>query len=493
MNLVNQLAEKAAEHPERIALIDAGGEMSYSDLYAEVSAGADFLRASGLAKGDCVLILEPIGIHLYIHLLAVFHAGMSAMIVDPSAGKKVLGNCLNLCPPDGFIGSRKAHLLRVLHPGIRKIKKCFHSKGYLPFSRKWKSNGGKSMPVPVECDHPALITFTSGSTGMPKAACRTHGFLLAQHKALSEALDFRDGEVDLITLPIFAIANLASGMTSVIANTDLRYPAKVDSEAISRQCDELQITRCAASPAFFNKLYDDKNLPYFKTIYTGGAPVFPHLIDAIQRDHPKLKIVTVYGSTEVEPISHIAWDEVSSDDHEAMKQGKGLLVGKPVSATKVMIHEMHDDQIGQIAVTGDHVLKGYLNGKGDEETKLNLDDEIWHLTGDMGYFDSQERLWLMGRESAVFNMDDRVVYPFGIESAVMHHPSVIRCAVVQHEEKNLLCLELEDGLLDSVREHFPEYQFLEFTHLKNIPMDKRHNAKIDYPSLLEILKNLPLE
>ncbi|MFT5633361.1 MAG: acyl-coenzyme A synthetase/AMP-(fatty) acid ligase [Rubritalea sp.] len=494
MNLVNQLADRATEYPDRIALIEDGREISYGDLYAHVQAGSRLLLEEGLKKGDCVLILQPISIDLYIQLLAVLHAGISVMFIDPSAGKAMMQNSLRLHHPDGFIGVAKAHLLRLNLSEIRQIKKKFHTRGWMPFSSKWQFSinpeDSISQPVEVEDDAPALITFTSGSTGMPKAACRTHGFLMAQHAALSGSLDFKEGEVDLITLPIFAIANLASGMTSVIANTDLRYPARVDSAAITEQCIEHRVTRCAASPAFFNKLYEDQSLPSFQTIYTGGAPVFPHLIDAIQRVYPKLNIVTVYGSTEAEPISHIAWNEVSVDDHKAMKSGKGLLVGVPVSATKVRIHKMRDDQVGQIAVTGDHVLKGYLNSKGDEETKFKQDGEIWHLTGDMGYFDSKNRLWLMGRESAVFEIDDRVIYPFGIECAVMHHPAVTCCAVVQHNGRNLLCLELSENNLDRVRRDFPNYDNLEFIQLEKIPKDKRHNAKVDYPSLTRLLNSL---
>lgn len=494
MNLVNQLADRATQHPDRIALVENGREISYGVLYAHVQAGSKFLVDEGLKKGDCVLILQPISINLYIQLLAVLHAGMSVMFIDPSAGKVMMQNSLRLQQIDGFIGVAKAHLLRLYLPEIRRIKMKFHTSGWAPFSRKWQptidANYKTSPPTEVEDEAPALITFTSGSTGMPKAACRTHGFLMAQHAALSESLNFKEGEVDLITLPIFAIANLASGMTSVIANTDLRYPALVDSATITQQCIQHQVTRCAASPAFFSKLYTDKNFPPFLTIYTGGAPVFPNMIDAIQRDHPGLTIVTVYGSTEAEPISHIAWNEVSVDDHNAMKSGKGLLVGTPVTATKVKIHEMRDGHIGQIAVTGGHVLKGYLNGKGDEENKFKIDGEIWHLTGDMGYLDQQNRLWLMGRASAVFEIQHRVIYPFGIECAVMHHPAVIRCAVVKHGDKNLLCLQLVDHLIDDVREYFPSYDYLEFIQLERIPMDKRHNAKVDYPSLRSELNRL---
>ncbi len=487
-----EIQDHAEEHPDRIALIESGGEISYKDLYDEVCSGGALLRSNGLQNKNCILILEPISIKLYIHLLSVFHAGMTAMIVDPSVGKKVLSNCLNICKPDGYIASPKAHILRLTNPSIRNIKKHFHTRGFVPFSKRWQSNRSKIEPETVNSTHPALITFTSGSTGIPKAACRTHGFLLAQHKALAEALDFRSGEIDLITLPIFAIANLASGMTSVIADTDLRFPALAHSQTIHRQCSTHQVTRSAASPAFFQKLHTDEELPAFKTIYTGGAPVFPNLIDAIQKAQPELEIVTVYGSTEAEPISHVSWKDLSEADHQAMRNGTGLLVGKPVTTTEVMICEsLFDDTIGEIAVTGDHVLKGYLNGKGDEETKFTHDGKTWHRTGDIGYLDDEQRLWLMGRVSAVFEVENGPVYPFGIECAVMHHPQVERCAVISYQGTPLLCLELSQGNVSDIVADLIDYHFLKFIQLDHIPMDKRHNAKVHYPELNQILSIHP--
>ena len=491
MNLIYQLKERAKMHPERTALIDQTREISYVELYQEVSSGAQFLLDRGLVKGDCLLVVEPISIDLYIHLLSAFHTGITVMLIDPAAGKKVIQHSLSLHQVVGFIGSPKAHLLRLAIPEIRKIRHTFHTSSWVPFSKQWKTN--KTVvpePTEVKADTPALITFTSGSTGMPKAACRTHGFLIAQHAALSSALDFREGEVDLITLPVFAIANLASGMTSIIADTDLRKPAEADSAAILAQCKLHKITRCAASPAFFHKLYCDKSLDGLETIYTGGAPVFLQMLDAIQQEYPDLGIVTVYGSTEAEPISHVAWNEVTPEDHQAMKDGKGLLVGNPVPETKVMIYQPAEDGIGQITVTGDHVLKGYLNGIGDEETKIAHEGEIWHLTGDMGYLDNDGRLWLMGRESAVFQIDEKIIYPFGIECAVMQHPKIDRCAVVQYQGRSLLCLERSDCDLVKLKQDFPEYGYLEFIQVERVPIDRRHNAKVDYPVLYSMLDTI---
>ena len=120
----------------------------------------------------------------------------------------------------------------------------------------------RAQVAPVDEQTPALVTFTSGSTGEPKAAVRTHGFLLAQHAVLEESLSLAPGEVDLTTLPIFVLANLASGVTSVIPDADLRYPGRIEPGPVFEQLRQLDRTthrlvgrtRIAASPALLARL-----------------------------------------------------------------------------------------------------------------------------------------------------------------------------------------------------------------------------------------------
>src|SRR5690606_6977711 len=83
-------------------------------------------------------------------------------------------------------------------------------------------------PAEVPGDAAALITFTTGSTGRPKAAVRSHALLWAQHEALAEHLRLRPGDVDMPTLPIFVLNNLALGLTSAIPDFDPRRPADID-------------------------------------------------------------------------------------------------------------------------------------------------------------------------------------------------------------------------------------------------------------------------
>src|SRR5262249_54887457 len=160
-------------------------------------------------------------------LIALFRLGLVAMVVDPSAGMAHIEQCCALTPPHAFIGSAKAHLLRLASPALRRIPRKFVIGGALPGAVPW-SRADTLAPHDEVHDAgpaaPALLTFTSGSTGLPKAALRSHGFLLAQHRVLEHTFPAAPGSVSLTTLPIFVLADLASGVTSLIAAGDLRHP-----------------------------------------------------------------------------------------------------------------------------------------------------------------------------------------------------------------------------------------------------------------------------
>jgi acyl-CoA synthetase (AMP-forming)/AMP-acid ligase II len=222
-----------------------------------------------------------------------------------------------------------------------------------------------------------LITFTSGGTGAPKAAVRTHRFLIAQHEALKNSISLEPGERDLTTLPIFVLANLASGITSVLPDAKISHPGSVNVEPLAKQVRRLKPTRTGGSPAFYQRLAAQPSiLRDFRKIYTGGAPVFPSFLQKLQNLAPQSQIVAVYGSTEAEPIAHIKCSEITASDWQAMREGKGLLAGPTIPEIRLRIvpdqwgkevliqAPVPEGETGEILVTGDHVLKSYLRGQG---------------------------------------------------------------------------------------------------------------------------------
>ncbi len=236
MNITEILQRQAEQFPDEIAIIDRVGRRHSPNHFCENSTRRSggwrlCCGSSGLKAGDTVLLFHPMSSNLYIALAAILRGGMTAMFVDPSAGRQYIDRCCELLPPQALIASSKAHLLRLLSPALRRIPIKWSIGGQVPFTRSHRSvrlnvNDDRNVH-PCNPETPALASFTSGSTGQPKAAIRTHGFLLAQHRAVEESFSLATGEVELVTLPIFVLANLASRVTSVIADADLRRPSEI--------------------------------------------------------------------------------------------------------------------------------------------------------------------------------------------------------------------------------------------------------------------------
>ena len=126
-------------------------------------------------------------------------------------------------------------------------------------------------------------------------------------------------------------------------------------------------------------------------------------------------------------------------------------------------------------------------GEGDAETKFRVDDRIWHRTGDSGYLDERGRLWLLGRASARIADDRGELYPFAVECAARQIPGVRRAALAHQAGRRILLLEPEAGApppdVTSVRSSLAWAQLDEVRVWREIPMDRRHNAKVDYAAL----------
>jgi acyl-CoA synthetase (AMP-forming)/AMP-acid ligase II len=438
------------------------------------------------------------------------------VFVDPSAGRERLNRAVTRVRPDAFIGLPRAHLLRLTSSAIRSIPIHLSLGGYVPGARRIAYRG-TTTAAPIEAcgpDTPAIITFTSGSTGEPKAAVRTHAFLRAQRRALAESLALTPGEVDLTTLPIFLLSNLGSGLTSVIPDADLRAPGAIDPARVVRQIAATRPTTTVASPALLQRLathatHTGVRLDSFRRIFTGGAPVFPGTLDLIARAAPESAIVAVYGSTEAEPIAEIDRREIGQADRQAMQRGAGLLAGRPTPSIRLRVlpdrwgtpigpwspadlerESLGRDAVGEIVVAGDHVLSGYLDGVGDEETKIRVGDRVWHRTGDAGYMDGRGCLWLLGRCSARVRDTDGELYPFAVECAASEIPGVRRSAFLQREGQRTLVVEWDDGVQGNTQDVLARLSWARIArvHVARIPVDKRHNAKVDYPALRKLME-----
>ena len=504
-NVADLFTAQARQRPDAPAIVEGTGRRRRVTTFAELdrrgAEGAGQLQAAGVGPGDRVLVLVPVSAALYATLAAVFRAGAVAVLVDPGAGLARLREAVARVALAAFVGSPKAHLLRAVSGAVRRVPTRFVVGGRAPGARRW-GGGPPAASAAVGPDAPALLTFTSGTTGAPKAAVRTHGLLAAQHAALAAALDLRPGDRDLATLPVVVLATLASGVTTVLADADLARPGAVDVGRFAAQIAAERPTRCVASPAFVERMLDhapaDAWAP-FRRVDTGGGPVFPDVLARLAEAVPQA--VAVYGSTEAEPIAHTAPPD--ADDRRRTASGGGLLAGAPVPEVDLRVVPDADgplgpfdgpawerlalaaDEAGEVVVAGDHVVPGYLDGQGDADAKVRVGGRRWHRTGDAGRLDDRGRLWILGRCAARSRRASGTVYPLQVEGALRAHG--VRAAFADVDGRRVVAVT-GPVPLTAVRRAVPWAEVDAVVRLTALPVDRRHNAKIDRPALVAALR-----
>ena len=503
---VSDLFFAAAEKwPGKIALVDRDGStLTFVGLAVQVEATAAYYRSKGIGKGDRVLVFVPMGIPLYRCILALFRIGAVAVFLDEWVSKERLEVCCRLAKCKAFIAPLKLRAMALLSKEMRHIP-IWLGTSLKTTNNKQRTTNDKRLTT----NDTALITFTTGSTGIPKAADRTHGYLTAQFTALVDKIRPKESDIDMPVLPIVLLLNLGTGVTSVIADYNSRKPETLDTEKIWAQVRKWKCNRITASPYVIEKLAEDRTHRVDADgmrIFTGGAPVFPDQAKKMSEGFRGASIQIVYGSTEAEPISSIFADELARRENELER---GLPVGKPYHGTSVRILPVTNEaitatsesalqqlalpaeQVGEIVVSGDHVLRHYIdNPEAEQLNKIFIGDNVWHRTGDAGFTGKNGELYLCGRSSTLIrDANGKLLAPFLWEGWFRSVHGVSAGTVLQREDMILAVLEVKvnadrDAISATVNARYP---FSKLIFVERIPRDPRHFSKIDYGKLGEMM------
>ena len=512
MTIISKMKELKDKYPERTALIDAktGSKITFREFDAKSDRICSYLKRKKFRKGDKVVVFVPIGIEFYLILTAIFKMGLQAVFIDPYAGIEHINRCCEMISPEGIIGSGKTLLKGFFLKGIRKIGKKIN------YEKIMKEAETTSLTNSVEDkgineNTPALISFTSGSTGFPKIIMRTHGFLLGQHNVLEKNLKFQEGTGVYSSFPIFLLSHMATGATVFIPDINWKKPAESNFRDIVFQIKKNGIENIILPPVIFQNITEvcEKEgifLENVQTVYTGGAPVFPRLMEKIRKIFINAEINALYGASEAEPISRLNFKDITEDDIKSMKNGNGLLAGKIVEGLELKIEEIQEKKLdtnfaeennnpeinpevrGEILVKGENVVNGYLNVQKNP-------DEKWHRTEDMGYINSNGQLVLLGRVKGRIQIEEKIYYPFAVETAFSFCEILKKSVLTSKNGKLYLLVErnseyrgnlLKNTEILELKKKFEIFKIIE----TEIPMDKRHNSKTDYKKLEEIIEKL---
>jgi acyl-coenzyme A synthetase/AMP-(fatty) acid ligase len=463
------------------------------------------------------LMVRP-GISFVILSFALIKLNATLVLIDPGIGRRNVKKCLDDAEPKVFIGIPLAHAARIVLGWARQVRICVTVGGFKLWSgpsleevMRWGEKGDFE-PESSNPDEPAALVFTSGSTGTPKGVLYTHGMFSAQAGLLRDHFGIQPGEINLATFPLFALFDPFMGVTTVFPEMDFSRPGTVDPRKIIDPIQQHKVTHMFGSPALLDRVgrygeHHNIQLPTLQRVLSAGAPVssrvlkrFSHLLGS------EADIHTPYGATEALPVCSIAAREVLKESGTV--RGHGVCVGHSINGVQLAVIEITDDPIptwsedllvstgaiGELVVWGPNVSPSYWGRpESDRLAKIQVQEgEVRHRMGDVGYLDSEGKVWFCGRKSQRIITPSGTLFTVPCEGIFNAHPQVFRSALVgvgkAPEQRPVLCVELEAGArnTDELRDEIlqlgaPHLQTREIKDVlihPSFPVDVRHNAKI---------------
>jgi long-chain acyl-CoA synthetase len=429
------LAHLIDDHdPARVALISRGRETTYGSLRDQVAHVRGGLAECGIGDGDRVALLCGNGRYFVVSYLAVVGLGAVAVPLNPGSPAPEIERELAAVSAKGVIVEPVAWQawLSVDRAAVPSVATVVSTEGDdLDESVSFASllDAAPVDVVEVDDDHLAVLMFTSGTAGSPRAAMLSHGNLLS-NLAQGESATARIDRDDIVygVLPLFHIfgLNVVLGL-SLSRGATVVLVQRFDPSTALDTIRERQVTVVPGAPPLWLAFshFDDAAADSFASVRLAltGAAKMPE--EAMRRLFQRfgLELSEGYGLTEASPV-------VTSSAGMPSKYGS---VGKVLRGIEVrLVDDSGDDALdgdpGEIWVRGPNVFLGYLDDP--EQTARVLTADGWLRTGDIATVDADGYLYLVDRAKDLIIVSGFNVYPAEVEDVLAEHPGVAEVGVV---------------------------------------------------------------
>ena len=489
--LISELIHRQKNN-NKIAIKYGDNEISYCELY-EKSKTLAYAISSQSNKNDNVALILPNSINYAIAYFAVAISNNVIVPIGVQSKSAEIISTIDYCEIDLIVTS---YVYRDM------LCECFEDRNYFASVlfiedgtiENFNIDKQKIKKSSCNVDHDdsnniAIMLHTSGTTSNPKRVMLTHKNLICNIESNIASLKFSEEDRTLISMPMhFGYCNTAQFLTHIYLGASIViFDGMFWPKRFFEIVQDEKITNFTGVPSMllmlldyrYADVYDISSLRY---ICFGGGNMPVDKLRLLIAKFNTVVLVQTYGQTEASPRLTALLPEVSVE-----KIGS---VGKPIPNVSLKIYSENDEElennvVGEIVAKGPNIMKGYYK---QPEITQNTLRHGWLHTGDLGYFDSEGYLYLVGRKKNMMISGGINIYPEEIEEVLLGHESIEECCVVAETHsllgevpiakivlKDDLCSE--EQLKKYLKKHLSDYKIpVRFDFVDSLP--KTYNGKI---------------
>jgi long-chain acyl-CoA synthetase len=486
MDIARVLTATAEKYSQKPALVFKGASVSFSELAGKVAKLANGLKALGVGKGVKIGLYLPNSPEYVYSYLACFSLGAVVVPLDYQLKDDELISCLDHAEAKFLIARERPDIsLTKIQAAVESLNQLIvmaeEVKGphVVLFAVVAGNASNAFTAVDIDPREPSLIMYTSGTTGKPKGILLNYRHLEGSPKAMEYFVDLSDSDVKLCAIPFSHIGGFIYIQNCILFGITLVIMDRFNPIEFLKNIQDYKVTCFHIVPAMYTAILSLKNLEKFdlsslRWVVVFGAPSSPEILERFHQYCPYAQLLNGWGMTETCPPNTVT--PLGSKKIES--------VGKPSPQCEIKIfdesdHEVEQGQVGEIVIRGWVIMDGYYK---DPEATKALMTNGWFHTGDLGKFDNEGYLYIVGRKKEMIKVAGQIVYAPEVEAAFYKHEEVLEAAVI--------------GITDALRGEAVKAFIVVKPESKLTAEDlryfaKEHLANFKVPAAIELRETLP--
>ncbi|RUM73811.1 MAG: long-chain fatty acid--CoA ligase [Sulfurovum sp.] len=503
-NFYALLSFQAKKRKNKTALFVNDIKITYKEILENVDKLAGFLEQKGVKENDKVALFLRNSPEFIYTIFAVSKLGAILVPINTFLKEEELTYILQDSQSSILMAStqyakvinhsKASSLCRFI---IWEGEEVLEKENHLHFDEALSSKNKESIQVPRELEDTAVIIYTSGTTGKPKGAMLSNKNILSNAESGRRTINVKPKDRGIVFLPMFHSFTFSIGImlplyvgASIVIIQSIQPFSNIFKQTLLKR-----VTLFFGVPDVYNALSKAKLPWYFmwfnkiRIFVSGAAALQPKTLDAMDKKFRRAALLEGYGLSEASPA-------VSMNTLKKQKAGSvgTALYSYEIKVVDEEMNELPHGGIGDIIVKGDNVMQGYLNRP--EATAENIING-WLLTGDMGYIDDENFLFIVDRKKDLIISKGINIYPRELEEVIDKYEGISASAVIgiideKSGEVPIVYIELnedtesldEKGLKKYMKEHLANYKIPKQIHvIESLP--KNATGKV----LKRVLKN----